>query len=118
MSDLPATRLASALLRHKSELRPVVKVQSGLLEGTHFGSNPNGAAFIGIRFAAPPIGDLRWKPPQPAPKWSGTHKTDNFGAPCPQLPARRFRYIEGNEHCLYLNIRTTSLRNTDIDDVE
>jgi para-nitrobenzyl esterase len=92
------------------ELRPIVKVQSGLLEGTHFGSNPNGAAFLGVRYVAPPIGDLRWKPPQSAPKWSGTRKADNFGSPCPQIPARWFPYIEGIEDCLYLNIWTTDVR--------
>ena len=94
----------------QSELRPIVKIQSGLLEGTPFGSKPNGAAFLGVRYAAPPIGDFRWKPPQPAPKWSGTQKADNFGSPCPQLPARWFPYIEGNEDCLYLNIWTTDVR--------
>ncbi len=92
------------------EQQPIVKSQSGLLEGTHFGSNPNGAAFLGVRYAAPPIGDLRWKPPQRAPKWSGTRKALNYGSPCPQLPARWFSYIEGNEDCLYLNIWTTDVR--------
>jgi para-nitrobenzyl esterase len=77
------------------EQQPIVKSQSGLLEGTHFGSNPNGAAFLGVRYAAPPIGELRWKPPQPAPKWSGTRNADKFGSPCPQLPAPWFPYMEG-----------------------
>jgi len=94
----------------QNETQPTVKIQSGMLEGTHFGSKPNSAAFLGVRYAAPPIADLRWKPPQPAPKWSGTHKADNFGSPCPQLPARWFSYIEGNEDCLYLNIWTTDIR--------
>jgi len=65
----------------QSEQQPIAKIQSGLLEGIHFGSNPNGAAFLGVRYAAPPIGELRWKPPQPAPKWSGTRKADNCGSP-------------------------------------
>ncbi|HLM82567.1 MAG TPA: carboxylesterase family protein [Terriglobales bacterium] len=96
----------------QSEQQPIVKIQSGLLYGIHFGSNPSGAAFLGVPYAAPPIGELRWKPPQPAPKWSGTRKALNYGSPCPQLPARWFSYIEGNEDCLYLNIWTTDIRPT------
>jgi para-nitrobenzyl esterase len=94
----------------QSKHQPIVKIQSGLLEGIHFGSNPNGTAFLGVPYAAPPIGELRWKPPQPAPKWSGSRKADNFGSPCPQLAAPWFPYIEGNEDCLYLNIWTTDVR--------
>ncbi len=94
----------------QSKQQPIVKIQSGLLEGIHFGSNPNDAAFLGVPYAAPPIGELRWKPAQPAPKWSGTRKADNFGSPCPQLPAPWFPYIEGDEDCLYLNIWTTGVR--------
>src|SRR5260370_13680907 len=70
----------------QSEQRPIVKIQSGLLEGTHFGSEPNAVAFLGVPFAAPPIGELRWKPPQPTSKWNGTREASNFGSPCPQLP--------------------------------
>jgi para-nitrobenzyl esterase len=87
-----------------------VKIPGGLLEGSHFGSGLNGAAFLGVPYAAPPSGELRWKPPQPAPRWSGTRKADNYGSPCPQLPAQWFPYIEGNEDCLYLNIWTTEVR--------
>ncbi len=94
----------------QSEQLPTARVQSGLLEGIHFGSNPNDAAFLGVPYAAPPIGELRWKPPQPAPKWSATREAGKFGSPCPQLPARWFPYIEGNEDCLYLNVWTTALR--------
>lgn len=94
----------------QGDQKPIVKIQSGLLEGIHSGSNPNGSAFLGVPYAAPPIGELRWKPPQPAQKWSGTHEADNFGSPCPQRPAPWFPYIEGHEDCLYLNIWTTNVR--------
>jgi len=94
----------------QSEQKPIVKIQSGLVDGIRFGSNPSGAAFLGVPYAAPPIGELRWKPPQPAPRWSGIRKALNYGSPCPQLPARWFPYIEGNEDCLYLNIWTTDVR--------
>ena len=108
LSCLPLICVGTRAAQIKQQ--PVVKVQSGLLEGIHFGSNPDDAAFLGIPYAAPPTGERRWKPPQPAPKWSGTRKADNFGAPCPQLPARWFPYIEGNEDCLYLNIWTADIR--------
>ena len=79
----------------QSEQQPIVKIHSGLLEGIHFGSNPNDAAFLGVPYAAPPIGGLRCRPPQPVPKWNGTRKADNFGSPCSQLPAPWVRFIEG-----------------------
>lgn len=98
------------ILAAQSEQHPILKIQSGLLEGIHFGASPNSAAFLGVPYAAPPIGELRWKPPQPEPKWSGPRKADNFGSPCAQLPARWFTYIEGNEDCLYLNVWTADVR--------
>lgn len=94
----------------KTEHQPVVKIQSGQLEGVRSGANAKGAAFLGIPYAAPPIGGLRWKPPQPEPKWSGTRKADNFGSPCLQLPGSWFHYIEGHEDCLYLDVWTTAVR--------
>lgn len=88
----------------------LVKVQSGLLEGIPFGSEPNAAAFLGVPYAAPPIGNLRWKPPESAPKWTGIRMAVDFGSACPQLPAPWLPSIQSNEDCLYLNIWTTKLR--------
>jgi para-nitrobenzyl esterase len=96
----------------QSELRPIVKIQSGSLEGTHFGSDPNSAAFLGVPYAAPPFGALRWKPPVPVQSWRGSRDATQFGSPCPQLPAPWFHFIEGHEDCLYLNIWTTDVRST------
>jgi para-nitrobenzyl esterase len=77
-----------------------VKVQDGLLQGTF---EAGLAVYKGIPFAAPPVGDLRWRPPQPATKWEGVLQADKF-APGP---------IQGgnppsgkSEDCLYLNIWT------------
>lgn len=94
----------------QSEQQPMVRLESGLLQGIHFDSSRSDAAFLGVPYAAPPIGELRWKPPQPASRWSGIRKADKFGSPCAQLPAPWFRYIEGHENCLYLNIWTTDVR--------
>ncbi len=104
-------RLAGVGVIHSERKEgPTVKVQSGMLAGVHFGADPNAAAFLGIPYAAPPVGGLRWKPPVPVQKWRGTHDATQFGSPCPQLPAPWFHYIEGNEDCLHLNIWTSDLR--------
>jgi para-nitrobenzyl esterase len=67
------------------------------------------ASFKGIPFAAPPVGDLRWKPPQPAQPWTGTRLADTFG-PAPMQDARFAAMIGGStnvsEDCLYLNVWT------------
>jgi para-nitrobenzyl esterase len=86
---------------------PTVRLEAGILQGTHFGSQQNEVAFLGVPYAAPPVGDLRWKPPQPLRPWSGRRKATDFGAVCPQLPAGWLPYIGGNEDCLYLNVWTT-----------
>lgn len=67
------------------------------------------ASFKGIPFAAPPVGDLRWKAPQPVPAWSGTLKADHYGPSCMQDPtfARLFAAPPAiGEDCLYLNVWT------------
>lgn len=77
-----------------------VKVQEGMVQGTI----ENGlTVYKGIPFAAPPVGDLRWKAPQPAVKWKGVLQTTKF-APAPfqggNTPSGK------SEDCLYLNIWT------------
>jgi para-nitrobenzyl esterase len=82
---------------------PMVKLSIGSLEGV---AVPEGAGFVGVPYAAPPVGDLRWKPPEPARKWPGVWKATAFGPVCPQLPQGWLPYIPGQEDCLYLNIWT------------
>jgi para-nitrobenzyl esterase len=65
--------------------------------------------FLGIPFAAPPVGALRWKPPQPAPAWQGVRQARAFGAQCMQLGLyddMMFRSAGMAEDCLYLNVWT------------
>jgi para-nitrobenzyl esterase len=88
---------------------PTVTVETGTLEGTHFGSAQNDVAFLGVPYAAPPVGNLRWKPPQPPREWNGTRDATQFGAACPQLPASWFPPIAWSEDCLYLNVWTPRL---------
>jgi para-nitrobenzyl esterase len=92
-----------------SSAPPIVTLEAGVLEGTYFSSAWNEVAFFGVRYAGPPVGELRWKPPQPAEKWRGTRKATEFGAACPQLPAGWLQTPAWNEDCLFLNIWTTRL---------
>ncbi|HYL35804.1 MAG TPA: carboxylesterase family protein [Bryobacteraceae bacterium] len=89
-----------------------VRVAGGLVSGAP-GSNPEVRVYKGIPFAAPPIGDLRWKPPKPAPPWQGVRRATQFGAACMQLfvPRSEFYYSEPeptSEDCLYLNVWTAA----------
>ena len=91
-----------------------VKTKAGAVEGiTAAGSNVR--VFKGIPFAAPPVGDLRWKPPQPPAPWDGVRKATEFGARCMQ--ARVFDDMifrdENSEDCLYLNVWTPARGDTD-----
>ena len=64
-------------------------------------------AFLGIPYAAPPVGDLRWKPPAPAAKWNGVRKATEFGSHCLQgnvFGDMVFRDPGGSEDCLTLNV--------------
>lgn len=88
---------------------PELTLEAGTLEGIHFGAAQNEVAFLGVPYAAPPVGDLRWKPPQSVKKWDGTRKAVQFGAACPQLAAGWLPYIGWNEDCLYLNVWTTQI---------
>src|SRR5690606_27274354 len=58
----------------------------GVVAGTASGQ-PSVRVFKGIPFAAPPLGENRWRAPQPVPAWDGVRKADAFGAPCAAGPA-------------------------------
>jgi para-nitrobenzyl esterase len=82
-----------------------VKVEQGLVQGT---SEDGLTVYRGIPFAAPPVGDLRWKAPQPAAKWEGVKQTTKF-APSPIQSMGMGGPGGGSgssEDCLYLNIWT------------
>ena len=85
---------------------PQVKTSLGTVEGKDLGAVH---AFLGIPYAAPPVGDLRWKPPVPAAKWDGVHKATDFGSHCMQgnvFGDMVFRDPSMSEDCLYLNVWT------------
>jgi para-nitrobenzyl esterase len=85
-----------------------VKTASGFVEGA--GLQKSGVRiFRGIPFAAPPVGELRWKAPQPAASWEGVRSAAQFGPRCMQLPIfgdMNFRASGTSEDCLYLNVWT------------
>ncbi|MGC9948813.1 MAG: carboxylesterase family protein [Bryobacteraceae bacterium] len=98
--------LCAALSVSPAAVPDVVKVDAGSVKG----AVANGvAAFKGIPFAAPPVGALRWKPPQPAPHWEGVREAVEFGARCMQGNIYNdmvFRDKGPSEDCLYLNVWT------------
>src|SRR5262245_46634555 len=68
--------------RRATPVRPV-KIDSGRVAG--IAATPPGVRiFKGIPYAAPPVSELRWQPPQPVKKWMGVRKADQFGPRCMQ----------------------------------
>ncbi|MFZ0522279.1 MAG: carboxylesterase family protein [Candidatus Acidiferrales bacterium] len=83
-----------------------VKTESGTVAGT-LNTDHTVRMFKGIPFAAPPVGALRWKPPQPPLNWQGIRPADKFGAPCLQTDVFGdiyFRDSQPSEDCLNLTI--------------
>jgi para-nitrobenzyl esterase len=83
----------------------VVRTANGLVRGT-VGSGIR--TFLGVPFAAPPIGALRFRSPQPAASWQGVRNATHFGSPCPQVAGIFAPNGQGstNEDCLFLNVYT------------
>jgi para-nitrobenzyl esterase len=86
-----------------------VKLASGRLRGIRFGNERNEVAFLGVPYAAPSLGELRWKPPQPVVRWAGVRDATQFGAACPQLPEPWLTYPHWAEDCLFLNVWTRQM---------
>ena len=87
---------------HPAPGGPVVGTANGAVRGT---SNGSVDEFLGIPYAAPPVGALRWQPPQPAASWPGVRDATQFGPHCPQ-PASPFGQASTSEDCLFLNVFT------------
>jgi para-nitrobenzyl esterase len=90
-----------------------VQVEGGAAAGVP-GREPSITAFKGIPFAAPPVGNLRWREPQPVISWKGVRKSGEFGSSCVQtirneLKPWTYEFMTHNqisEDCLYLNVWT------------
>jgi para-nitrobenzyl esterase len=86
-----------------------VETANGIVESTT-GAVSGVRSFKGIPFAQPPVGDLRWREPQPMKNWTGVRNADEFGPRCMQRTSPRadywFRSNGMSEDCLYLNVWT------------
>jgi para-nitrobenzyl esterase len=90
-----------------AQAAPRAQTGNGTVQGLALSSGIR--AFRGIPFAAPPVRDLRWKPPQPAAKWQGVRLADRFADQCMQARVfgdMMFRNSGNSEDCLYLNVWT------------
>jgi para-nitrobenzyl esterase len=90
------------------------KIVNGFIEG-NYDTKTGIQTYFGIPFAKPPVGDLRWKAPQPASNWVGVKETKKFGP----RPMQKIIFGDMNsrsnglsEDCLYLNVWTPAKRNT------
>ena len=104
---LAMTLLAAHALTTASGLETIVKLDSGLVAG-------GGTAirsYKGIPYAAPPVGELRWKPPQPVKPWKGIRVARTFPAPCLQMQLGPGP--QPSEDCLGLNVWTPARSSSD-----
>ena len=98
--------LAGAGLADGALAAPTATTQNGQVTGRDAQGMHE---FLGIRYAAPPVGALRWMPPQPVPQALATHTATAFGPHCAQLPSS-FGLASTSEDCLYLNVYTPAAR--------
>jgi para-nitrobenzyl esterase len=80
----------------------IVRTDRGLVQGK---SAEGIDQFLGIPYAAPPVGALRWAAPQRMPRWSGIRPATSYGGRCAQLASGNGPRVD-NEDCLYLNVYT------------
>lgn len=96
--------IAPAPLSFAQSSAPTVELDSGAIAG----STANGVlSFKGIPYAAPPVGNLRWRAPQPAASWTGARAATEYGNDCIQLPLEGDAAASGSEmseDCLVLNV--------------
>ena len=88
----------------------VAKLDAGVVRGAQ---KDDVVAFKGIPLAQPPVGELRWKPPQPVKPWSGVRETTAYGPDCAQEPFPGDAAplgVPAKEDCLYLNVWTPAKR--------
>ena len=103
---IPAVVVALGFSSYSGRAQPVsclVTTVSGAVQGVDLGSS---CAFLGIPFAAPPVGNLRWKSPQPAAPWAATLNATVASMPCPIVNPPGSSSTVGSEDCLKLNVWT------------
>ncbi len=91
---------------------PNVRIDNGAVRGMAVaGSSVD--AFLGLPYAAPPTGNLRWRPPQTPADWQGVRNATTFAPSCPQNPGAFLPPGPTSEDCLYLNVYTPALSSRD-----
>jgi para-nitrobenzyl esterase len=96
---LCATSFAAAMAQSAPSATVSVKTPSGILRGAQ---SAGMRSFLGVPYAQPPVGELRWRPPQSLPAWSGSRDALQFGAECMQGRGRA--PVPMSEDCLFLNV--------------
>jgi para-nitrobenzyl esterase len=88
----------------------VVRVDAGALRGSLSATDARVGVYRGVPYAAPPVGELRWRPPSPVAPWQGVRDAASFAPPCPQVerPGQPGAAVLGSEDCLYLNLWTAA----------
>jgi para-nitrobenzyl esterase len=104
--------LASLFLFAGTLLAEPVRIDSGLIEGEVLDAVSGLRVYRGIPYAAPPVGELRWRAPEPPPSWEGVRAAKTFGAICPQPPLLAammgVALPDSGEDCLFLNVWTAA----------
>lgn len=103
--------LVPLLLTAAAPTSPRVAVPGGIIEGQAPAAAGDPILFRGVPFAAPPLGPLRWKAPQPVQRWTGIRRAQERAPACLQNDYKwnRADYIASSEDCLTLDIATPSL---------
>ncbi len=104
---------ATALAALAAALSPLsllaqVKTTAGIVKGSSTGGAKAIRTFLGIPYAKPPVGDMRWRAPEPPASWSGERDATKFGPRCMQAPIYSDMIFRdaNSEDCLYLNVWT------------
>ena len=98
-----ASKPASAVDAGDLAMTTPINIETGLVTGIP-GRDASVAVYKGIPYAAPPVGDLRWRAPAAPLPWLGTRKADAFGHACPQPGGEMARGMTQSEDCLTLNV--------------
>ncbi len=106
-AGLTAVDTGVAAAAPNSSGTPIVTIEGGAVRGV---AMPGGYAFHGLPYAAPPIGNLRWRAPRPPAAWDGVRDATEFAPSCPQPLSPFLPPGPIDEDCLYLNVSTPTLR--------